>query len=109
MLPSPVIEVACSTPGGLSGGPAFDKHGRIFGILSCSIDDPDGRGPSQISMIWPALALEIRPTFPEKNMPASFRLLDLDDKLCGIDRRDVICTSTDAETGLTGMEWDSYT
>jgi S1-C subfamily serine protease len=42
MVPNPVIEVACSTPGGLSGGPAFDKHGKVFGILSVSIDDPDG-------------------------------------------------------------------
>jgi hypothetical protein len=88
MLPNPVIEVACSTPGGLSGGPAFDKHGKVFGILSVSIDDPDGRGPSQISMIWPALAITIGPAFLERSMPASFRLLDLDDRLCGIDRRD---------------------
>jgi hypothetical protein len=109
MLPNPVIEVACSTPGGLSGGPAFDKHGKVFGILSRSFDDPDGRGPSQISMIWPALALTINPTFLEQHMPASFRLLDLDDKLCGIDRRDIIRTSMDAETGLTRMEWDHYT
>jgi hypothetical protein len=42
MVPNPVIEVARSTPGGLSGGPAFDKHGKVFGILSVSIDDPDG-------------------------------------------------------------------
>jgi hypothetical protein len=60
-------------------------------------------------MIWPALAPTISPAFLEQYMPASFRLLDLDDKLCGIDRRDVIRTSMDAETGLTRMEWDHYT
>jgi hypothetical protein len=109
MVPSPVIEVACSTPGGLSGGAAFDKHGKVFGILSVSIDDPDGRGPSQISMIWPGLVVSISPTFLERFMPASFRLLDLDYRLCGIDRRDVIRTSVDAEIGLIRMEWDHYT
>ncbi len=108
MLPNPVIEVACSTPGGLSGGPAFDKHGKVFGILSVSIDDPDGRGPSQISMIWPGLAMTISPAFLERFMPAGFRLLDLDDRLCGIDRRDVIRTSVDGATGLTRMDWDHY-
>jgi Trypsin-like peptidase domain len=29
MPPGPAIEVACSTPGGLSGGPAFDRPGRF--------------------------------------------------------------------------------
>jgi hypothetical protein len=112
MAPSPAIEVACSTPGGLSGGPAFDKHGKIFGILSASMsiaDPDDGRGPSQISMIWPGLAMTVSPAFLERFMPASFRLLDLDDRLCGIDRRDVIRTSVDAATGLIRMEWDNYT
>jgi hypothetical protein len=42
MPPGPAIEVACSTPGGLSGGPAFDKNGRLIGILSNSYDYPDG-------------------------------------------------------------------
>ena len=109
MMPSPVIEVACSTPGGLSGGPAFDKYGKVFGVLSASIDDPNGRGPSQISMIWPGLAMTIKPAFLERFMPASCKLLDLDDRLCGIDRRDVIRTSVDAATSLTRMEWDHYT
>jgi hypothetical protein len=72
MVPGPAIEVACSTSGGLSGGPAFDKNGKVFGILSASINDPDGRGPSQISMIWPALAMTISPSFLEHHMPARF-------------------------------------
>jgi hypothetical protein len=42
-------------------------------------------------------------------MPVNFRLLDLDDRLCGIDRRDVIRASVDDATGLTRVEWDEYT
>jgi hypothetical protein len=109
MVPGPAIEVACSTSGGLSGGPAFDKNGKVFGILSASINDPDGRGPSQISMIWPALAMTISPSFLEHHMPARFKLLELDNKVCGIDRRDVIRTSVDADSGMMRIKWDEYT
>jgi Trypsin-like peptidase domain len=42
MPPGPAIEVACSTPGGLSGGPAFDQNGRVVGILSSSLNHADG-------------------------------------------------------------------
>jgi len=105
-LLSPVIEVGCSTPGGMSGGPAFfDRYGKVFGILSASIDNPDGRGPSQVSMTWPALVTPIRPGFLEHHLPASFRLLDLDDKLCGIDHRQAIHTR-DAGNGQTLIVWD---
>lgn len=109
MLPNPVIEVACSTPGGLSGGPAFDKHGKVFGILSWSQDHPDGRGPSQVSLIWPALTAVISPAFLEEHMPKTFRLLDLDYRVCGIDRRDVISTGIDTKSGRTIMAWEPYT
>jgi hypothetical protein len=105
-LTNPVIEVACSTPGGLSGGPAFDKDGRVFGILSYSVDDPDGRGPSQISLIWPALAQPIRPAFLERSLPERFRLLDLDDSLCGIDGRDRL-SFIDNGDGQLRLVWEA--
>ena len=104
-LTSPMIEVDCSTPGGLSGGAAFDKYGRVFGILSASLNHSDGRGPSHISMVWPALATPITPRFLEHGLPRSFRLLDLDDRLCSIDGRDAIHTS-DAGDGQTKIVWD---
>jgi hypothetical protein len=104
MPPGPAIEVACSTPGGLSGGPAFDQNGMLVGILSTSIDDPDGRGPSQISLLWPALVQTITPAFLPHLYPGAVRLLDLDAKLCGIHRRDVIHSTTDPETGVIRTE-----
>jgi hypothetical protein len=115
MAPGPAIAVSCSTPGGLSGGPAFDQYGKVFGILSSSLDHPDGRGPSLVSMTWPALAVTIKPAFLQHVMPASFglpasfRLLDLDDRLCGIDRRDVIRSIEDVAAGGTHFVWDHYT
>jgi hypothetical protein len=107
--PSPIIEVSCSTAGGLSGGPAFDKFAKVFGILSMSLDHADGRGPSYILMIWPALVSIIRPAFLDHHMPASFSLLDLGNNLCGIDRHAVIRTSPGDEPGQTRIVWDHWT
>jgi hypothetical protein len=104
MLPGPAIEVACSTPGGLSGGPAFDENGMLFGILSVSLNHPDGRGPSYISLLWPALVQTITPKFLPHLFPGAVRLLDVDPKLCAIDRRDMIHSTTDPETGVIRVE-----
>jgi len=102
-----VIEVACSTPGGLSGGPAFDKNGRVFGILSTSFNHEDGRGPSYVSGLVPGLVLPIRPgffTFPQE--PERIRLIE--SEACSIDRRDVIRWSI-IDNGMTRLEYDDYT
>jgi len=105
-LPGPVIEVACSTPGGLSGGPAFDRNGMLVGILSKSFNDqPDGRGPSQISLLAPALAHTVTPFFlPNFYHRPKISLLDLPPHLCGIDGRDAIHATTDSETGVICVE-----
>jgi hypothetical protein len=107
MPPGPAIEVACSTPGGLSGGPAFDRNGRVVGILSLSLDHADGRGPSIISLLWPGLVSEITPTFLPEHFSRNVRLLEFEH--CGIDRRDVIRWTTDERTGSTRVEYDDYT
>jgi hypothetical protein len=104
MPPGPAIEVACSTPGGLSGGPVFDQAGMLVGILSTSFDVPDGRGPSQVSLLWPALVQTITPAFLPRLYPGPIKLLDLDPNLCGIDRRDAIHSMTDNENGLFAWE-----
>lgn len=105
MLPGSVIEVSCSTPGGLSGGPAFDQHGMVVGVLSTSFDHEDGRGPSYVSLLWPALIRPITPYFMPQLFPAKVRLLD--SQYCYIDRRDVIQCSTDEETGLDRVEYEA--
>ena len=110
MAPGSAIEVACSTPGGLSGGAAFDRTGRVVGILSSSLNNPDGKGPSLVSLLWPALTMTFVPGFlPQLFPPKDARLLELDDRVCGIDRRNSIRWTFDAATGQYRNEYDAYT
>jgi S1-C subfamily serine protease len=54
--PWPMIAVDVGTPGGMSGGPAFDHEGRLIGVLCAS----SGAGPDQyslISLLEPALSM----------------------------------------------------
>lgn len=89
MLPGPSLEIDCPALGGMSGGPAFDETGHLVGILSTSVDDPSGKGPAFVSMLWPALGLEIVPTWPSGFYKPT-KLLDLDDRICAIHGRDAI-------------------
>jgi hypothetical protein len=98
--------VECSTPGGLSGGPAFDKDGKVIGILSRSINYPDGGGHSTVSLLFPGLVLPIRPTFLAQNATDRIRLIEI--KNCSIDRRDAIRWSIE-EDGQTRVEYDDGT
>jgi hypothetical protein len=105
-LPGPTVEVACSTPGGVSGGPAFDRSGRVFGVLSRSFNHEDGRGPSYVSMLVPALARQIVPTFHPASPAKPIRLIDC--ALCDIERREAIRWSLTGD-GMTRIEWDEWT
>lgn len=90
----PTIEVACVTDGGMSGGPAFDQTGMLVGILSRSINHPDGTGHSQVSLVVPALVKTINPSFRQLyNGPV--RLLDLNPDHYRIDGRDAIINFTE--------------
>jgi hypothetical protein len=106
-LPGPTIEVACSTPGGVIGGSAFDKNGRVFGVLSRSFDHEDGRGPSYVSMLVPALARQIVPTFRPASPVEPIRLIDC--ALCDIERRDAVRWSITEDGLSTRIEWDEWT
>ncbi len=105
MVGGPVIEVACSTVGGMSGGPAFDKDGNVIGILSTGIDAPEGRGPSQVSLLWPALTATIIPAFLIHLFPDPARLLDVDLRFCGIEGRSAV--RYDFERGCYCVDWDN--
>jgi hypothetical protein len=104
-MKSPVVEVACETIGGMSGGPALDAEGRVFGVLSKSVaPNEDGPGVSLISMIWQAGLLNLRPYFLEGVLPERFRLIDIDPNLFGLHGREALRTE-DLGNGVVRAEW----
>ena len=110
MLPSPTLEVDCPAWGGLSGGPAFDKHGRVVGVLSSSYTGPeDTTGPSYISLLWPALCAEINGGWPAGVIPAHRSLRELEPRLCLIDDPSAISVERSGQDGpvrITYKRWE---
>lgn len=101
MSSGPMLEVECSSPGGLSGGPVFDKYGRMFGVLCSSID---GAPPiSYVSCLWPATGQPISAAFFQGRLPEQFCLLDLPSELCGIDGRESLKIARDPVSGLIAI------
>jgi hypothetical protein len=103
--PGQIVEVATSTPGCLSGGPTFGEDGRLIGVLTSSFDHEDGRGPSYVSLLRTAMAVEIEPFFiPHIFGDKKFRLLG--SRWCEIEGREAVRVSVAKETGIVRVEID---
>lgn len=87
LLPWPTLEVDCPALSGMSGGPAFDERGFLIGLLCTSLDPP---GPAYVSLLWPSLATRVTPPWPPGIYPAPVSLLEMDRRLCGIERPDAL-------------------
>jgi hypothetical protein len=108
ILPWPALAVDCPALSGMSGGPAFDERGFLIGLLSASMDG-EPPGPAFVSFLWPALATRVTPPWPPGLYPAAVSLLEMDRKLCGIERPDALeivrHESSDSYT-LAYRRWD---
>jgi len=87
-IPWPVIEVACPSWGGMSGGPAFDKNGNLIGLITSSIESDEATGPSYVSQIWPALTASFEGGWPAVIFQGKRSLLEIDPRFCAIDGRE---------------------
>ena len=96
MIPWPVLEVSVSAHGGMSGGPVYDQHGLLVGLLCSSVDCGEENGISYVSLLWPALVSRFEGTWPRGFYKATQSLLELDPRVCGIDKREAIIASYDA-------------
>jgi hypothetical protein len=54
-MPSPCIEVAMDTMGGMSGGPVVNDEGWLVGIVSSSFEG----GPTYVTLMWDAMRLSV--------------------------------------------------
>lgn len=73
MAPYPCVEIAMAARGGMSGGPVFDREGRLFGLISTSLDD---QPYAVVSLIWPALGVSFPTAWPKGLYASSTNLID---------------------------------
>ena len=108
-LAATCVEVSMEALGGMSGGPVFNKDGRVVGIVSSSFDG----GPTYVTLVWDAMRLSVGS--PQKGIwPCS--TLDLfkgrDLGLVSVkgeverkkDSKDVILTLTDKEAEIVASQ-----
>jgi hypothetical protein len=68
-LPNSCVEVSVNTVGGMSGGPVFNVAGHLVGIVSSSYEAEDGKGPTYVSLIWPAFQSIVTAPWPRDFWP----------------------------------------
>lgn len=102
LMPGPALEIGSSASGGMSGGPVFDRHGLLIGLVGTSLTSEDGAGPSFVSLLWPALITPISAKWPNGVHVANRPLCDFG-KLCYVDRLDAI--ERISQTEFTYAPW----
>jgi len=110
MLPGPTVVLDCANLGGMSGGPAFDERGMLVGVLGVGEDASENAvGIAYVSLIWPALAMQIQPTWPPGYWDGrSVSLLNIDNEFCHIERRDAVSAELDPLTGTTKLTYEKW-
>jgi hypothetical protein len=103
MVPWPAIEIASSASGGMSGGPVFDQHGLLVGVVCTSFGAEDHIGPSYVSLLWPALTTPIDAEWPNGAHVTGRSLCEFG-PLCCIDRRDALRRTSDTSFEYTIWE-----
>lgn len=73
----------------MSGGPAFDERGFLIGLLSSSNENEQG-DITFVSLLWPSLTVRVTPPWPPGLYQAPVSLLEMDRRLCGIERPDAL-------------------
>lgn len=113
-LASTCVEVSMESLGGMSGGPVFNKDGRVVGIVSSSFDG----GPTYVTLVWDAMRLSVKS--PQKGI-WPFSTIDLfKGKELGLvsikgeverkkDSKDVILNLTDEEAIIVASQSREHT
>jgi hypothetical protein len=100
MIRWPALAVSVPSHGGMSGGPVFDRHGLLVGLLCSSMVFGDGKGISYVSLLWPALMARFEGTWPSGVYRDAQSLIQIGPNLCAIDKPEAITVEYE-ETGNT--------
>lgn len=87
LMPYPVIEIACGTLGGMSGGAVIDSRGFLVGVTSRGWSHEDGMGPSYASWLIGALHYPVTLTWPKALGRPAVRVLDIPADLLHLEGR----------------------
>jgi hypothetical protein len=106
MLPWPVLRVDCPAWGGMSGGPVFDASGYVVGVVCSSMSDHTGAGsPSYVSLLWPAMVHSYQGGWPAKLFQGTRSLLDVDRRVCSIQRPEAITRTSDGDNVIVRYDY----
>jgi hypothetical protein len=101
---NPSAGVSAKTVGGMSGGAAFDAHGRLIGIITSGL----GEETSFISLSWPSVFTPIQVAWPPGHVQEPTTLHAMAQQgLCGIEHIDAV-NSHVGENGelLVSLDYD---
>jgi len=103
MMPFPVIEIACGTLGGMSGGALIDIDGFLLGVNCGSFETEDQEGPASASWIIGAITRRIKIPWPTGLYPSNVRLLEIDPAILCIEGREHVRLESEHDYSL--LEW----
>jgi Trypsin-like peptidase domain len=105
LMPWPCVEVSTVAWGGMSGGPVFDIFGRLIGLVCSCVEAGDDGGPSFVSLLWPAMAQLVHPTWlVEEGDPTSL----LRYWGASVDKPEALCLYSDIESRQQRYELEPW-
>ena len=104
--PWPCFEINSLAHGGMSGGPVFDKHGKLIGLVCSSMAFQDNEGITYVSHIWPSLATEFEAVWPVGLRKSKTDLMSLKD--CFIDKREAVTVTRDSEKNINLAAYEKW-
>jgi hypothetical protein len=77
-IEGPCAVIDCDVPHGMSGGPAFNQNGNVWGIISAGASQFFGHPATIVSLLYPLLLTRIKISgqFGPVKISAKHRLLD---------------------------------
>jgi V8-like Glu-specific endopeptidase len=93
----PTFEIACSTAGGMSGGPVLDETGAIVGLLAAGEETLEEGPRSSVAWILQAFEFALDLPWPPGVYPNMPNLLDLPESLIAIVGRNKVAPAGDQQ------------
>jgi hypothetical protein len=94
--PNPSAGISAKTVGGMSGGAAFDAHGRLIGIITSGLGDET----SFISLSWPSVFTPLQVAWPPGHVQEPTTLHAMAQQgLCRIENIEAVNSHVDEDGG----------